>query len=105
MLVVFQKILLTDFDSKVLLGSTENFLNENNCHVRGASPKHQNQNGLVERAWGTKDKLDVEKRAEVCNTDTLRKGRSQVLYRLQISAGGISLSVKSRRAMLGGLIL
>jgi len=47
------KVLLTDFDNKILSGPTEKYLLEHQCHVRAAPPKRQNENGLVERAWGS----------------------------------------------------
>ena len=47
------KVLITDFDSKIFAGKTGQWLQENNCGVRAAPPRRQNQNGLVERAWET----------------------------------------------------
>lgn len=47
------KVLITDFDSKIFGGATGQWLKEHHCDVRAAPPKHQNQNGLVERSWAT----------------------------------------------------
>jgi len=47
------KVLITDFDSKIFRGATGQWLKEHHCDVRAASPKHQNQNGLVEWSWAT----------------------------------------------------
>jgi len=45
--------LYTDFDCKILEGSTGNFLRSKNVVLRAAPSGRQNQNGLVERAWET----------------------------------------------------
>jgi len=45
--------LYTDFDCKILEGSTGNFLRSKNVALRAAPSGRQNQNGLVERAWET----------------------------------------------------
>lgn len=47
----FPKHLYTDFDPKILDGPTGSFLHDNNVILRGVPSGHQNQNGLVERAW------------------------------------------------------
>jgi hypothetical protein len=49
----FPKRLYTGFDCKLLEGHTAAFLRENKVIVRGSPSGHQNQNGLVERAWQT----------------------------------------------------
>ena len=49
----FPQRLYTDFDQKILDGPTGSFLRENKVLLRGAPNGHQNQNGLVERAWQT----------------------------------------------------
>jgi hypothetical protein len=45
--------LYTDFDPKILEGPTADYLHGKNIILRGAPSGRQNQNGLVERAWGT----------------------------------------------------
>jgi len=49
----FPKRLYTDFDCKIIEGSTGNFLRSKNVVLHAAASGHQNQNGLVERAWET----------------------------------------------------
>jgi len=45
--------LYSDFDPKILEGPTADFLHDKNIILCGAPSGHQNQNGLVERAWET----------------------------------------------------
>jgi hypothetical protein len=45
--------LYTDFDPKILEGHTSSFLCDHNIIIQDAPSGHQNQNGLVERAWET----------------------------------------------------
>ena len=47
------KTLYTDFDKKLIAGTTEKWLTTNECKVLPAPPSHQDQNGLVERTWRT----------------------------------------------------
>jgi hypothetical protein len=49
----FPKHLYTDFDHKILEGPTMANLRNNKVILRGSPSGHQNQNGLVERAWQT----------------------------------------------------
>ena len=45
--------IITDFDHKLMGKSVRNFLHEKGCILESAPPKHQHQNGLVERNWRT----------------------------------------------------
>jgi hypothetical protein len=49
----FPNRLYTDFDQNILDGPTGMFLKDNGVKLHGAPTGHQNQNGLVERAWQT----------------------------------------------------
>ena len=43
--------LVTDYDHKLMGKKITEYLNDINCKIESAPPKHQHQNGLVERNW------------------------------------------------------
>ena len=43
--------IVTDFDHKLMGAKVRDYLNGINCRLESAPPKHQHQNGLVERNW------------------------------------------------------
>ena len=45
--------IITDFDHKLMGKTVRNYLQEKGCILESAPPKHQHQNGLVERNWRT----------------------------------------------------
>ena len=48
-----KKTNFADFDLRITRGEIKNYFDEIGTHVKSASPRSQNENGLVERNWHT----------------------------------------------------